>query len=103
GLSSRERSPTAPDLPTVSEQGLPDFEAVTWNGIVGPKGVPDDIVAKLNAVIQDVLSDPEVKEKLLAMGTTPIQSTPEEFGRYIVSETDRWGEIVRISGAKPAE
>jgi len=103
GISSLERSDAAPDLPTVAEQGFDGFEAVTWNGIAGPPGLPAEIVSKLHDVVEETIQDPAIVAKMGELGATPMVSTPEEFQAYIVSEGERWAEVVRTSGAKPEE
>ena len=89
-----------PELPTVDEIALPEFEANTWHGVVVPAGTPAAIVARLNREIVAILHLPEVVERLSAQGAEPVGSTPEEFAAYIRSETVKWAKVVRESGAK---
>jgi tripartite-type tricarboxylate transporter receptor subunit TctC len=99
-VTSAQRSPAAPELPTVSEQGLPGYEVVSWFGIVAPTGTPADIVRRLNDDVRRVLVLPEFQERLRDEGGRAFAMTPEEFTAFIRSETVRWGRVVRDVGAK---
>ena len=99
-VTSQKRTADLPNAPTVDESGFKGFEAATWFGVVGPAGLPKDVVAKLNAAFNKAIEDPEVKRKLAAQGADVRGSTPEAFGAYIRSETVRWGKVVKESGAK---
>lgn len=99
-VTTTERSEAAPDLPTMMESGFDTFNVSSWFGVIGPKGIPEDIVNKLNKAIQDGLAKPEVKENLAALGAVPVQSTPEEFGAFIKSEVEGWASVVEASGAR---
>ena len=97
---ARERLPALPDVPTVAEAGLKDFEVTTWYGVLAPAGTPRPIVGRLNAELVKVMHSPEVKERLAGLGTDPVTSTPEEFAAYIRQETAKWGDVIRRSGIK---
>jgi tripartite-type tricarboxylate transporter receptor subunit TctC len=99
-VTSAKRADDLPDVPTVAESGYKGFEAVTWFGVVGPTGLPKDVVAKLNAGFNKALQDADVKKKLEAQGADVLGSTPEKFASLIRDETVRWGKIVKESGAK---
>jgi tripartite-type tricarboxylate transporter receptor subunit TctC len=99
-ISSAKRSSTAPDLPTVAESGVPGYDYVSWLGVVGPAGMPRDLVMKINAETNRILQSPEVRERLHQLGTTPVGGTPEEFGAYIRNQVDTWHKVVKASGAK---
>jgi tripartite-type tricarboxylate transporter receptor subunit TctC len=99
-ISSAKRSSTAPDLPTVAESGVPGYDYVSWLGVVGPAGMPRDVVMKINAETNRILQSPEVRERLHQLGTTPVGGTPEEFGAYIRNQVDTWHKVVKASGAK---
>jgi tripartite-type tricarboxylate transporter receptor subunit TctC len=99
-LVAPQRSAALPDIPTVAEAGLRDFEVTTWYGILAPAGTPRPIVARLNAEIVRVMHAPEVKERLASMATDPVTSTPEEFADYIKKEIAKWGDVVRKAGLK---
>jgi tripartite-type tricarboxylate transporter receptor subunit TctC len=99
-VTSLKRSPAAPDLPTLTQAGLPGFEANTWHGVVLPAGAPAEVIGKLDREIVTILHLPDVVERLSAQGAEPVGSTPEEFAAYIRSETAKWAKVVRESGAK---
>jgi tripartite-type tricarboxylate transporter receptor subunit TctC len=100
-VTSTRRYALLPDLPTFSEAGLPGFEAVGWFGVVAPAGTPPEIVAKLNAAIVGALKDPEVRERVLAIGADPAPTSAKEFGDFIKSETVKWARVIALAGAKP--
>lgn len=95
-----QRSTALPDVPTVAEAGLKDFEVTTWYGILAPAGTPQPVVRRLNAELVKVMHAPEMKEKLTATGTEPLTSTPEEFAAYIKREIAKWGDVIRQAGVK---
>ena len=99
-VTSTARSGTAPDLPTVAELGFPGFEASSWFALVGPAGVPRDIVLKISTEVARALKQPELREKLVQQGADPVGSTPEELGEYMRSETAKWAKVVQAVGAK---
>ena len=99
-VTSKERAPALPDVPTMAESGLPGFEASSWFGLLAPAGTPQPVVAKLNAEIAKWLASPEAKEKLLAQGANAAGGTPEDFTRHIAAETAKWQKVVKESGAK---
>jgi tripartite-type tricarboxylate transporter receptor subunit TctC len=98
--TTNERSPFFPDLPTVSEAGVQNFEYIEWYGIAVPAGVPRDIIAKLNKGISEVLGDPAVKERLVGMGATPTTSSPDEFAKLLDNEVKKNAEAVKRAGVK---
>ena len=100
GVTSAQRSQLLPELPTVAEAGLPGYAAVNWFGFATTAGTPRERVDKLNAGIVRILNQPEVKERLLALGAEPVGSRPDEFARLIKSEAARWGQIVKALGLK---
>ena len=100
-ITSKNRSPLLPDLPTMGEQGFPAVEVLNWQGLVGPKGMPADVVMMLNAACNKALQDPEVKEKILSQGNEMGGGTPEQFAALIKSEAPRWGKVVRDAKIDP--
>jgi len=86
-------------VPTVDESGLRGYEVIAWNGFIAPAGTPRDIITKVNADIARILATPSVKERLEAEGWNPWATSPEEFGRFIRAEIEKWGKVVRESGA----
>jgi tripartite-type tricarboxylate transporter receptor subunit TctC len=99
-VTSKERAPALPDVPTMAESGLPGFEASSWFGLLAPAGTPQSAIARLNAEIAKWLASPEAKEKLLAQGANAAGGTPEDFARHIAAETAKWQRVVKESGAK---
>ena len=99
-ISSPQRLAAAPDTPTVAEQGLPGFETGSFQGIVGPAGIPKEIVAKLNAELVRVLNTADMKERLAKLGTEVRTGTPESFGSWLTNEQAKWAKVVRESGVK---
>jgi tripartite-type tricarboxylate transporter receptor subunit TctC len=84
-----------PDIPTVAEQGFPGYEVHSWWGIVAPTGVPKPILQRLHAEMKNVLGTQQMRERLEQLGMTIRASSPEEFNRYLVSEMELWGKVVR--------
>ncbi|MCW5606176.1 MAG: tripartite tricarboxylate transporter substrate binding protein [Burkholderiales bacterium] len=99
-VSSPKRFPLVPDLPTVSESGVPGFSAVGWTGLLAPAGTPRPIVQKLNTAIVRVLPLPDVREKLAGDGSEFGKNTPEEFSAFIREEITKWGKVIKASGAR---
>ena len=100
GVTSEKALPWWSDMPTLASQGLPGFHISAWFGMSAPAGTPEAIVQKLNAELLAVMAMPSVREKLQAQGMEVLGGTPAQFTDYIRAETDRWGRIVRESGAK---
>ena len=99
-ISSAQRVPSAPDTPTVAEQGLPGFETGSFQGVVGPAGMPRDTVTKLNTELARVLALSEMKERFAKQGTEVRTGTPEALGKWLREEQARWARVVKESGAK---
>ena len=99
-VTTKTRSASSPDLPTIAELGYPDFEASSWFGLLGPAGLPREIAMKIQAEVVRVLKIPEIREKLIQQGVDPVGSTPDEFAAYIRSETEKWAKVVKMAGAK---
>lgn len=100
GVSSLKRLPALPDLPTISEAGVPGFEVSTWSGIAVPLGVAKPIVARLNAEINQVLASPPMKEKIATLGYELVGGTPEQFDAFVKKETAKWADVIKRTGAK---
>jgi tripartite-type tricarboxylate transporter receptor subunit TctC len=101
GTSGKQRSNVLPEAPTIAEAGVPGYEAVIWLGIMAPAGTPKPIVERLNAEITRATNAPEMKEAWTRQGATALSMTPDEFGRYMRDDIEKWARIVKISGAKP--
>lgn len=100
GVTVSERLKLYPDVPTLAELGVKDFNVAAWLGMVFPAGTPDAYVKVINAALQSILQDPEVAAKLESVGALPRPSSPEEFADLLKREYETWGEIVKQSGAK---
>ncbi len=100
GTTGKVRSPVLPDVPTVSEAGVPGYEAVIWLGIMAPAGTPKPIVERLNAEIRRIVNSEEVKAAWAKQGATPMGMSTEEFGQYLREDIAKWAKVVKISGAK---
>jgi tripartite-type tricarboxylate transporter receptor subunit TctC len=99
-ITSAQRSPLEPALPTMAESGVRGYEVVGWQGLFALAGAPREIVARLHAEVGKVLRLPEVRERLAALGAEPVGSTPEEFDAFIRAERTRWGTIIREKGIR---
>lgn len=98
-VTSAARSPVLTDVPTLGESGLAGFEATSWFGLLAPAGTPPAIVKTLNEQLAAILAAPAVKAQLDEQGAVPHSETPEEFGRFIQTETAKWAKTVKDSGA----
>jgi tripartite-type tricarboxylate transporter receptor subunit TctC len=100
GVTTLRRSPAAPEIPTLAEQGLPGFEAVSWFSLMAPANLPLPIQKRLNQLTRQTLVKPEVRNRLLAGGLEPAPGSPQELSKLIASESRKWSRIVIQSGAK---
>jgi tripartite-type tricarboxylate transporter receptor subunit TctC len=98
-VSTARRSTSFPELPTVADSGLPNFDVSAWDGLFAPARTPRAIVDKLNAAVRRALADPELVAALAARASEVAPTSPEEFGRFVAGEMERWGGAVRRSGA----
>ena len=99
-VGSPQRSPAAPDLPTVAEAGVPGFENVTWYGMFAPARTPAEIITKLNAQVVKILADPEMAQRLASQGAEPRSTTPAELAAFMRVEAVRWGKVIKTAGIK---
>ena len=100
GVTTVKRSPAAPDVPTLIEGGVAGYDYSTWYGLLAPAGTPKPIIDMLNATNRKVLARDDIKQKLESQGVDPIVNTPAEFSAYMKSETEKWGKVVKATGAK---
>jgi tripartite-type tricarboxylate transporter receptor subunit TctC len=100
GMTTAVRSPVLPEVPTIAESGLPGFDTGVWWGLLGPAGLPGDIKAKLAKDCADAVNTPTVKARLLALGATPIGSSPEQFAALIRADYEKWGPIIKAAGIR---
>lgn len=99
-VTSSQRSPSAPGIPTVAESGLPGYEAIAWNGLLAPAGTPKEVVDRLSAELKKVLDNPEVAQRFEAQGFAAAWSTPTAYAGFLQAEVDKWGKVVKASGAR---
>ena len=99
-ITSSQRSPLAPELPTMAEAGVPGYEMVGWNGLFAAKGTPHEIVARLNTELVKILRAPDVTEQMAALGAEPGGDAPDEFGSFVKGESMRWGKIIKEKGIR---
>jgi tripartite-type tricarboxylate transporter receptor subunit TctC len=97
-VGSPERTPGAPDVPTLAEAGYPELRIVNWYGMVAPKGTPQPVIATLHRLATQAMADPAVKEKLAVQGATLVGDAPEHFGQFIADETVRWAKVIKDAG-----
>ncbi len=97
-VTSPERSPFLPDVPTMAEAGVPGFEVTNWIGVMAPAQTPGEIIKKLNSGLVQILAAPATKERFAFFGVTPDSTTPEEFRKFLNSEIERWGQVVKAAG-----
>jgi tripartite-type tricarboxylate transporter receptor subunit TctC len=101
GVTTKTRSPVLPEVPTLHEQGLADFEDVTWNGLVAPAGTPRDVITRLHAEITRAMAREDFRKKYLDRGIELLASrSPQEFSAYVKSEADAFAKLVREAGIK---
>jgi tripartite-type tricarboxylate transporter receptor subunit TctC len=100
-VPSLKRSPLAPELPTMIESGVPDFEVTSWYGLAAPAGTPKDVVLKLNTVTNNALTQPELIEQFRLQGYEPLGGTPEDLNALIKADTARWTRIIRDAAIEP--
>jgi tripartite-type tricarboxylate transporter receptor subunit TctC len=99
-VTTAQRSPSVPELPTVAEAGLPGFEATTWHGVVVPAATPAAVVQQLNRDINAALKEKDLSERLAGLGAEVLTGTPQDFADYIAREIPKWTKVVKDSGAK---
>jgi tripartite-type tricarboxylate transporter receptor subunit TctC len=99
-VTPAKRAASAPELPTVAESGVPGYEADAWSGLLAPAGTPDAVVSRLNKEVNVILHLPDVKKRFLEEGADLVGGSAEQFTRHLRSEVQKWGEVVRASGAR---
>lgn len=100
-ITSKARSPLAPEIPTMGEQGFPEVEVLNWQGLVGPKGMAPELVRQLNSVLNKALQEPDLRDKILSQGNEVGGGTPEQFAALIRTETPRWAKVVKDARIDP--
>ena len=102
-VTTAKRDPALPEVPTVSEQGLPGFEALAWWGLLAPARTPAPIIARMNAEVSRLLADPQMRERLAAQGMNIVASSPEEFTRFLDPQMARWAAVVKEYGIRAGD
>lgn len=97
-VTTASRAPSLPDVPTMQEAGIDDFEATAWFGFLVPAGTPEPVIERLNAAMGEAMADPAVAGRLTEMGVEPIHTTPEAFGTFIRAEMDKWKSLIDETG-----
>jgi tripartite-type tricarboxylate transporter receptor subunit TctC len=100
GIAGDKRDAVLPDVPTLAEQGFPNTDASNWYALLAPAKTPPDVVAKLNKAVDDALKDPNVHEKLVKTGATPVGGSPEQLGTFMKAEYEKWGRVVKEHNIK---
>ena len=98
-VTSARRVEVLPNLPVVADF-VPGYEASAWYGIVAPKGTPRDIVERLNSAVNAILADPAAKSRLTELGAALLPGSPDNFGKFVADETDKWGKVIKFAGIK---
>ena len=101
GTTGKARSPVMPDVPTISEAGVPGYEAVIWLGLMAPKATPPAVIGRLHDEVARIVAQPDIVRTWSAQGATPMSMSVDAFGRYLAQDIEKWARIVKISGAKP--
>jgi tripartite-type tricarboxylate transporter receptor subunit TctC len=100
-VTSKRRVPSLPEVPTMHEAGLPNFEVTIWHGLYAPKGTPKAVVDRLASALQAALEDPIVKQRFAELGTEPVardRATPAALRAHLKAEIDRWAPVIKIAG-----
>ena len=99
-VTTAERVPSVPDLPTIAESGLPGYETYTWNALFAPAGTPPEMIARLNAAAVEAVEDPAVRGKLAGLGASAVGSSPDALAEHVKAELAKWAPVVKASGAQ---
>jgi tripartite-type tricarboxylate transporter receptor subunit TctC len=99
-VTTKKRAGAFPDIPTVAESGLPDYETYTWNAIFGPPGMPPAMTERLSAEFRRATLDAEVKQRLIELSGEPVGSTPAELAAQVKAEIAKWGPVIQAAGLK---
>jgi tripartite-type tricarboxylate transporter receptor subunit TctC len=100
-ITGSKRSPAVPDLPTIAEAALPGYEMVAWQGLIAPRGTPAPVIQLINREIATIVQQPEVRKQLSGEGGEPVANSPEEFGRWLATEIEKWRRVVEAANIQP--
>jgi tripartite-type tricarboxylate transporter receptor subunit TctC len=101
GVTTTQRASALPEVPAISEAGLPGYEVSGWYGVIGPAGIPGPLVARINQEINGILKAPDMRDRLLKEGAEPRTGTPEEFAAAMANDLQKWAKVVKSAGLKP--
>ena len=101
GVGGKNRTPAAADIPTIAEQGLPNYDAEGWIAVIGPAKLPEAEVRRIHAAFVAALADPDVRENMIKQGNVINPTSPEEAGRFLASEVERYANLIKSRGIKP--
>jgi tripartite-type tricarboxylate transporter receptor subunit TctC len=101
GVTTAQRATALPDVPTIQEAGVPGYEVAGWYGVIGPGGMPQPLVARLNHEINSILNVPDTRDQLSREGAEPHTGTPEEFAATMANDVKKWQKVVAAAGIKP--
>ena len=101
GVTSAKRLEQLPDVPTLAESGLANFESYNWQGVIAPKGTPREIMLRLNQELNAILRQPDMREAILSQASEPVGGTPEEFAAFIKAEAAKWSAVVKTANIQP--
>jgi tripartite-type tricarboxylate transporter receptor subunit TctC len=99
-VTTAQRSPAAPGIPTIAEAGLPGYAVTTWHGLLAPAGTPQQIVNRLSTETAKALQNADIREKFAAQGVDPVSSTPDQFAAMMKSEIEKWRKVIAAAGTK---
>jgi tripartite-type tricarboxylate transporter receptor subunit TctC len=102
-VTAKARMPAAPNVPTMVESGVPDFVSGTWAGVIGPRGVPKEIVDRMSSEIAKILREPDVREQLAKLGYEAVGNTPAEYEEFMRKEVAQWAKVIKDAGIKMEE
>lgn len=97
-VTSEQRLPYLPDVPTIAESGFPAYEISSWQGVFAPAATRPDVVAKINGELIRMLNEPAVRERMAREGADPVGSTPQQFSKRVASEVDKWSKVAKAAG-----
>jgi tripartite-type tricarboxylate transporter receptor subunit TctC len=101
GLAARTRNPAVPEVPTMAELGMAEFEVGTWSGLIGPKGIPAEVVQKINSAVAAVVNEEAIRKRLVDEGSEIMLMSPADFGAFMRKENERWVKVVKEAGISP--
>jgi tripartite-type tricarboxylate transporter receptor subunit TctC len=99
-VTPKKRVPSLPEVATVAESGFPDYESVSWGGVMAPAGTPKAVIDRLNTEILRILKLPDIRDKLSALGADIVGSTPEEFAKYLRDEITKWRRVAKQANVR---